>query len=323
MKNVRHLGLVLAVSFTAYALSQVTPNPRPWRTSGWSASADSATPTPAGTPTPTPAVTPTPTVTVTPTVTQTGTPTATPTVTQTQTPTVTPTVTPTMTPTVTPTVTPTMTPTTNPITQSLVLNGTSQYVTGAIVASNDEGTFVLWGKNLDPSVNGGNVLVDTDPARHQWRLVGVSSGQGIYLDGTQVAPSTDAVLVPDTWRHYAVTYSKSSGTVVYYLDGAATTKTGQSWGSTAAGTQITVGARYSQDSSFLAGKVAEFAYYDVALSGSDIAAIAGGAAPDSIQAGHLLGYYYFNGNLAPTVGAVTLTGGGSPTYSADVPPVTH
>jgi len=209
-------------------------------------------------------------------------------------------------------------------TRSLVLNGSSQYATGAVVVPNDEGSYSVWLKpNFAQSSGLVGVIADSDPARHQFYWDSGLNRLTCFIDGR--TDSWNITWTSGVWVHVAFAWKKSIDRLDAYLGGVKLTPNGRggTWGVTAAGTQITIGARYTQDVSFFNGKVAQFALYNLAIADGDATTLAGGTPASSVDSANLVAYYWFDNSFAPQpgFGSVTLTGGGSPTFDLDVPPV--
>jgi len=140
--------------------------------------------------------------------------------------------------------------------------------------------------------------------------------------GSQSNINTSSGATLDTWHHACAVASNSTNRAVY-LDGANKTTIATGTRTISAATLLAIGAQY-QAGSFGAdsnGKVAHVAIWDVALSDGEVASLAAGDNPLTIQPDHLIAYWPLTADLVDLVDGLTLTNGGGATLSGDNPAV--
>jgi len=201
---------------------------------------------------------------------------------------------------------------------SLVLNGSSQWASSDTeAAANEPFTVSIWFKpdNVtamcslfeEDDTGGGNMFL-LDAA-------GNVAGDPIrclaYKAGWAVA-STTSGYAAGSWQHACGVWTADDSRSVYLDGGSKGTNTASK---TVTGiTQMLVG-RYGAN--YFDGKLAELAVWDVALSDAEVANLAAGTNPTSVQADHLVGYWPLLTDANDDIGSNNLTLAGSPDFDAE------
>lgn len=157
----------------------------------------------------------------------------------------------------------------------------------------------------------------TDIAGDPVRIRAANSG------GTNADTSTSTSVTQNTWEHACAVISSTTVRSVYRNGGGKASSSSNSRNITAA-TRLAIGAAY-QAGSYSAdteGKIAHVAVWNIALSDAEVALLAGGDNPLTVQSGNLVAYWPLTADLVDVVGALTLTNGGGVTFDgADNPTV--
>lgn len=183
--------------------------------------------------------------------------------------------------------------------------------------------------------------IDTDGEGHTFICLGNAANQEIFrlgasMDvggdpvvfrattdgGSQSNVNTTAGATLSTWYHACCVASGSTNRAVY-LNGANKASVSAGTRTISAATRLAIGSQY-QAGTYGAdtnGKVAHVAIWDVALSDGEVAALAAGANPLTIQPDHLIAYWPLTADLVDLVDGLTLTNGGGATLSGDNPTV--
>lgn len=141
--------------------------------------------------------------------------------------------------------------------------------------------------------------------------------------GTQsnIDSTTGASL--STWHHACMVAASSSNRSVY-LDGGSKATVASGTRTISGATLFAIGAQYQAGtySADTNGKIAHVAIWDIALSDAEVAQLAAGDNPLTVQSGNLIAYWPLTADLVDLVGALTLTNGGGATFDgADNPTV--
>jgi hypothetical protein len=218
---------------------------------------------------------------------------------------------------------------------SVILNGSSQYlqIAEALLSGDASGsayTIVGWYKTdsltADQTIySQASSSADTeyfalaaagaqagDYVTHTVR--DTESGQNQYINSS-IAYSTG------TWQHGAAVRTSSTSKQAYLNGG--NSGTGGAVETLVTGDRSAVGCLYRQSITwYFSGKLAEVAIWDIALTTSEIAELAAGATPTTIQSGNLQGYWPLLSDATDSSGnGKDLTAVGSPTYSSSDHPV--
>jgi hypothetical protein len=132
-----------------------------------------------------------------------------------------------------------------------------------------------------------------------------------------VATTGDVWTVDATWHHVCVVATSSSDVDVYF-DG---TKTDGNPALTPAGMNVTMFGENSNDAADFTGSVGQAAVWDVALSGANVTALAGGDNPLAVSASDLVAYWPMTADATDSVGSFDLTATGATFDGADNPTV--
>ena len=125
-----------------------------------------------------------------------------------------------------------------------------------------------------------------------------------------------------TWQH-CVAVVAGAATRTVYIDGANAVTGTNSFSPALARMALGATIRSSASQHFLAGRIADAFFYDVALSDDEVAALAAGASPRLVRPGNLLGYWPLWGIASPEtdyMGNTSMALTGSPS-AADGPPM--
>jgi hypothetical protein len=129
-----------------------------------------------------------------------------------------------------------------------------------------------------------------------------------------------------TW-HLAVVVSNGASDHRVYLDTSKATSTANAGATLSGINRTSIAGQVASGGNTgggLDGLVAHAAVWSVALSDSDVATLAGGAVPSTVQAGSCLAYWPLTGDQSPepsSIGSFDMTLNGSPGFSTDNPPV--
>lgn len=150
----------------------------------------------------------------------------------------------------------------------------------------------------------------------EWQSILASNSATIQASERKTGSSAQAALsgaLVTNWKPCLVVYTTAANRKVYY-DAASATDTANNAPTIASFDVFSIGKdpRTGQ-SSYWAGEIAEVACWGAALSAGDLATLAGGAAPETVQAGSLIDCWPLQtaGGLAGVNGRV-LTATGSP-----------
>jgi concanavalin A-like lectin/glucanase superfamily protein len=209
---------------------------------------------------------------------------------------------------------------------SVLLNGSSQFLDVATPKAAYPYSVSFWFKTADVDQGGGNaVLVSNDygssstPHQNLSLLAGTRTNNEVSASTYATTWATAYCVSPypqnDTWHHVTIVFPDASNRHVL-LDGASRSAMPGTQNATSVN-YFSVGARYrSSPSVFYGGRIAEVAFYGVALSDAEAAQLAGGTNPQDVQAANLLNYWTLASGNGSAVGGSALTEHNSPTYSA-------
>lgn len=139
-------------------------------------------------------------------------------------------------------------------------------------------------------------------------------------DGTGTNEFTESAIAytANTWQHAAAVFTTDTDRDVYINGGSK---------GSAAGTEVVapsinrtgIGCLYRQSITYyMSGKIAEVAIWDIALTQAEIAQLAGGATPTTIQSGNLLAYWPLLSDGTDSSGnSKDLSASGAPTYDSN------
>jgi len=126
--------------------------------------------------------------------------------------------------------------------------------------------------------------------------------------GASVQAQSVTGLSANTWHHIVGTFTSSTDRKVF-ANGA---QVGSNTSSSTIGTldRVLVGARVNSSAVGLywAGRIAEFAVWDITLSAADIASLAAGARPNRVRPGALRLYLPLVGQASPEQNLIGLSG---------------
>lgn len=209
------------------------------------------------------------------------------------------------------------------------VRASSQYAeaVGSPLSAGNNPIFSVAGWYKPSSIAGGSILGIGGPPSSDYIALGMT-GAGTAFVEIPGATATAGTLSDGVWHHIAGVQANASSRVAY-LDGVAgsanTSVTYQPSGMdrTTAGGLVLNGNRLS----FAGGSVAHLAIWNTALSDVEVASLATGAVPSTIQPGSLVFYAELDGAASPEedlVGTLDLVwgaGGAAPSQGADNPPV--
>jgi hypothetical protein len=116
-----------------------------------------------------------------------------------------------------------------------------------------------------------------------------------------------------TWHHVAITWDNSTGRL--YVDGAEVAN-GGTMGTPQDLDRLSVGAILRASAAVhLSGSIAEVAFYDATLTAAQIASLARGFIPPSVQPQNLVTYIPLVRNIQDTVGGIALTNNNTATVA--------
>lgn len=165
-------------------------------------------------------------------------------------------------------------------------------------------------------------LGQSGTANNAFSLI-VGSGADVIArvrDGAAQNNASTSTTANDTDWHHACAVFASSTSRAAYLDGAGK-GTNATSRSPADATRLRVGSLHDTSSEML-GNVAHAAIWDIALSDAEVAQLAAGASPASVQGEHLVWYCPMQADENPSQDAVAgydLTLAGDTVYSEDNP----
>lgn len=208
---------------------------------------------------------------------------------------------------------------------SVILNGSSQYlsVAQAVLTANPL-TIAAWFKSTSQTaeqciasvgVSGANTCLGRVKAH------GATTGDPVQAE-TRTATlgsvaATTTAYTANTWHHACGVFTSNTSRDAFIDGGSKGSSTVSRIGSA---DQFIVGAAGALGLLF-AGNIAHVAVWNIALSDGDVATLAAGADPQTIQAGNLVAYWTLSSDGSPTVGALTLVATGSPTFDAGDDPI--
>lgn len=203
---------------------------------------------------------------------------------------------------------------------SLVLNGSSQYAAKSALSLSYPFTIAGWMKadsnsatqilasaekhsNADYNVIQSAGSVSGDPIRvgtygTEWKLADTTSG---YSTGT--------------WTHFAGVWASDASRTSFIAGGSKGTNTESQ---TAVAATFMVGAyKYGATAGHFDGKLAHIAVWSVALSDENIALLASGISPLSVDSAHLVSYWPLFDDANDDQGTNHLTVANSPSFDTD------
>lgn len=213
---------------------------------------------------------------------------------------------------------------------SRVFDGVDDYLqaVGAIV-DNPPFTLAAWVKPANVTANHtivGVSDIDTDTRYHNLRFTGGTAGdpvQAISRNTSSGVSASASGFVADVWQHVAGVWTSFTDRLVYLGGTAGTTNTTNLDPPTPDTTYVGRLSRLAP-TDYAAGKIAVVAVWNIALSGADIATLAGGTLPTSVQAANLIAYWPMMSGMSPEpddIGTLDLTVNGTTFDSGDTPPV--
>lgn len=140
-----------------------------------------------------------------------------------------------------------------------------------------------------------------------------------HLGGSWEVADTVTGYTAGIWIHVAAVFTSAILHAAYINGGSKGTDTGAESPTWVGATGYFVVGSYGALSTFAAGKIAEIAVWDAALSEAQLAQLAGGATPTTIQSGDLQAYWPLLDDAVDVVGSYDLTAYNSPIYSSDHP----
>jgi hypothetical protein len=184
-------------------------------------------------------------------------------------------------------------------------------------------TISVWFKSDSATVTQVAACLGIDASTsHQFRVVaaGATGGDPVQAATTQVSGSlatSTSGYSPGTWHHGCGVFAAANSRAAYIDGGSKGTETTSR---TPVGINATFVGRRSDSVQFFDGRIAEVAVWNVALSDAEVALLAGGDLPTTIQAGNLVAYWPLLDDANDDVGARHLSVIGA-TLDADHPPV--
>ena len=148
---------------------------------------------------------------------------------------------------------------------------------------------------------------DTATDDYYWRAVHYDSAgtRGLGAQATAVSSATsDYSGSPEgTWTHSAMVEASSSSRTCYVNGTAATANTTNK---TPTGIDTVVLGRLERatPTHYFGGDLAEFAIWNIALSGANISSLAAGANPQAIENANLVAYWTITGTTSPEVDVI-------------------
>ena len=198
---------------------------------------------------------------------------------------------------------------------------------GSALVSTPGITIAAWIKSNGVATTGVEGIIAgvvTNAANNHRLTLSISTGgaiQAVSRDtGANSASSSASISETTNWHHAAAVWTANNSRAAF-LDGA--NKGTDTNSRTPSGMNRTI-VGLGGDANFdLYGKVAHVGIWNVALSDGDIATLAGGANPQSVQLANLVAYWTLDTNASPeddVIGANDLTVT-TATYSSDNPTV--
>jgi hypothetical protein len=197
-------------------------------------------------------------------------------------------------------------------------NGSTQRLEGTMAAVNVPLTMACWmyPDNVTASLTVMQVGVAgaSDQSRLTLNVHGALAGDPIRCTtvnsaGTSSFASTSTGYVANSWQHICAVYSGTSARAVF-LNGAGK---GTDSSSRPVNDMSTVNIGCSQTTTgtypgYFAGRIAEAAIWNVALSDAEVALLAKGMKPTQIQPANLIEYWPLIGRVSPEPGLYEGTG---------------
>jgi hypothetical protein len=202
---------------------------------------------------------------------------------------------------------------------SVVLNGSSQRLYAAAVPGVDcPYTISVWFKSTSASAKQETACLYNTALTRGYELFaeGAVAGDPVrgaqHLSGANFSNTTTGYNT-NVWQHACFVVTSLSSRAVFLNGGSKGTNTA----AVSASTNInTVGVGAISTFYYFAGKLAEVALWNKALSDAQVASLAAGAVPTDIEAANLTQYWTLLSDATDTVGGVDLTAVGTPTYDA-------
>lgn len=213
---------------------------------------------------------------------------------------------------------------------SVVLNGSSQYLYIAeLIGGVEPFTIVGYYKSdsltVDQSIAS---LASSSDDIGFFTLAAAGNRAGDYItnnardDGQGTNEFTESAIAytANIWQHAAAVFTSDTARDVY-LNGGNKGSAAGTESADPSDNRTGIGCLYRQSITwYFSGKLAEIAIWDVALSAAEIAQLAAGATPTTIQSGNLLAYWdLLENGLDKSGNGKHLSASGSPTYSSDHP----
>lgn len=136
-------------------------------------------------------------------------------------------------------------------------------------------------------------------------------------DGSWSLAETTAGYTASTWQHFGAVFTSSTLRDMFIDGGSKGSNTGSQ--NPTGLTDFIVGSHKKVSGNYWDGKICHVAVWDIALSDAEMATLAAGALPTSVQPGNLIAYYPLVSNGNASVGSYDLTEAGGATYDASDP----
>ena len=202
---------------------------------------------------------------------------------------------------------------------SLILNGSTQYAYSNTPAVTDAGfTVSVWFQGTDVLSQYALWSEDSGSSDNIWSLEasGHVANDPIrcmaYKSGWSVASST-AGFSAGSWQHACGIWEDAAVRDAFVNGGS---KGSVSASKAVVNLAIMYIGKYI-NGGFLAGKIAEVAVWDTTLSDAEVALLAGGTLPTSVQAGHLIAYWPLLNDANDDVGSNNLSLVGTPSFDSE------
>lgn len=220
---------------------------------------------------------------------------------------------------------------------SVILNGTTQYLWSNVVVGSDTDiadypfTISAWVKPADLTTANPVASAELlDGTEINWLMChGLLEGDPVVVrtlqGGSYKTATTADDYVTGSWQHVCAVFTSAVSRTVYLDGGSKNTNTDNKpappdsadWAFVVGAYSLAGGAN-----AFFNGRIAQVTIWDIALSDADVALLASGSLPTTIQADNVQGSWPLLANANAAVGGDNLTGVGEPTYDAeDSPPV--
>ena len=208
-------------------------------------------------------------------------------------------------------------------------NGSTQYISADSSPLGNRPTAYTMACWVKGAAQDGRYVLSLGNSSNNNPVVGLASGQSSIGQSNSTlrffgrdnsgAPATGSINLSggtafdNTWRHVAGTWDNSTARA--YVDGVEVAN-GGSMGTPQDLNRFSVGALLRASAAlYFSGSVAEVALYDATLSAAQIASLAKGFVPPSVQPSNLVTYIALVRNIQDTVGGITLTNNNTATVA--------